>query len=511
MLAAVADEAQCLVGSALERVWEPEPGAVCLGLYRESERWLTLCASPGRTRACMLSSRPKSPKPTGTLALALLRKLEGATLTSVSMRGDDRILDLWFDQEGSTWVLVAELTGRMPNLLLLDRARAVYSALRWVGPARSLRPVVPKSPYAPPPGAPPLPAAPGPRARLDRPSPFALRLEEAGVDVRSAWDSGAWSPCLAPGLGAYPLPLEALGIRATRRPSISQALEAHFADSQESDLLERTRGSLLGQLRRALLAREVALRDVREAQSAGTRARDTQTDAELLLTFAGSVPSGASEVELPGYDGIARRIRLDPAEDAVANAQRLFAKAKSAKARLSGMAELAARFAADVEELEALSASAETADGPGLSAILDRAKERGWFHERSAPRPREERPFDGHAVRETVSPGGWRVLYGENATANDYLTTKASRPRDLWFHVRGAPSAHVVLATDNQPHRVQRADILFAARLAVERSPLKHSGYVSVDYTERRYVRKPRGSAPGMASYTNEKTVHVER
>ena len=51
---------------------------------------------------------------------------------------------------------------------------------------------------------------------------------------------------------------------------------------------------------------------------------------------------------------------------------------------------------------------------------------------------------------------------------------------------------------------------MYAAKIAVLNSPSKHSGFVPVDYTLRKYVRKPRGAPPGTALYTHEKTLHVE-
>lgn len=101
-------------------------------------------------------------------------------------------------------------------------------------------------------------------------------------------------------------------------------------------------------------------------------------------------------------------------------------------------------------------------------------------------------------------------MYGENATSNDYLTTRVAKPNDIWMHVRGSASAHVVVATDNHPERVGRDVLEFAARVAVRNSVAKHSSYVPVDYTLKKHVRKPRGSAAGYAVYTQEKTLHVE-
>lgn len=84
-----------------------------------------------------------------------------------------------------------------------------------------------------------------------------------------------------------------------------------------------------------------------------------------------------------------------------------------------------------------------------------------------------------------------------------------AKPNDWWLHVRGAPSAHVVVRTDNQPDRVPRETLEFAAMLAAKKSAAKHSSLVAVDYTLKKYVRKPRGAAPGSVLIEREKTLHV--
>jgi predicted ribosome quality control (RQC) complex YloA/Tae2 family protein len=52
--------------------------------------------------------------------------------------------------------------------------------------------------------------------------------------------------------------------------------------------------------------------------------------------------------------------------------------------------------------------------------------------------------------------------------------------------------------------------LLFAAKLVIARSVAKHAGWAEVDYTLRKYVRKPRKAAPGSVLHTNAKTLHVE-
>jgi predicted ribosome quality control (RQC) complex YloA/Tae2 family protein len=104
---------------------------------------------------------------------------------------------------------------------------------------------------------------------------------------------------------------------------------------------------------------------------------------------------------------------------------------------------------------------------------------------------------------------GWEILHGENATSNDYLTTKVARPDDLWLHVRAAASAHVVIRTGGRPERVPPRVLEAAARVAASQSESKHSGLVPVDYVLKKHVRKPRKSGPGRVTYQNEKTLFI--
>ena len=169
------------------------------------------------------------------------------------------------------------------------------------------------------------------------------------------------------------------------------------------------------------------------------------------------------------------------------------------------------RLNQDKEEILAVLERMELASAlDEVQKLKDHADLRKWLHKAHVPLPKEERPYEGHSIRETLSPAGWRVLYGTGPTANDFLTTKVGRPNDWWLHVRGAPSAHVILITNNHPEKVQRPDLMFAAEIAAKNSPAKHSGLVLVDYVLKKHVRKPRKSAPGFATYSQERTLQLE-
>jgi predicted ribosome quality control (RQC) complex YloA/Tae2 family protein len=68
----------------------------------------------------------------------------------------------------------------------------------------------------------------------------------------------------------------------------------------------------------------------------------------------------------------------------------------------------------------------------------------------------------------------------------------------------------VLIHTRNQPDRVPREVIEFAAKVSAQHSALKHSSYVPVDYTLKKYVRRAKGAPKGSVLYSHEKTIHVE-
>jgi predicted ribosome quality control (RQC) complex YloA/Tae2 family protein len=304
----------------------------------------------------------------------------------------------------------------------------------------------------------------------------------------------------------------ALGLPEFPRASISVALEQHYAQAIPAHEADALRASLLAQLRRVSLAREVALADLEQAYSAGEKAGKWQRYGELLLAYRPVIFEGATSVAAWDYDGSEIEIKVAPDLDFKENANRYFERAKKAKGRMGIVRDQIGRLGKDRDAIEGLIERVEGAIRlDDLRALQDEAREHRWLTQQAPPaKSKEDRPYEGHRIRELSAPGGWTILYGENAEANDYLTLRVAKPDDWWIHVRGATSAHVVIVTRKQPDRVQRETLEFAAKVAVQNSPSKHAGYVPVDYTLRKYVRKPRGAAKGSALYTHEKTLHVD-
>jgi predicted ribosome quality control (RQC) complex YloA/Tae2 family protein len=521
VLSAVVHELQGFVGGKVQRISQPEDLTLVIGLYARGEGQLLLSVDPEFARAYFVTRRPKNPSQPPGFCAVLRSRLDQARLVAAKQVGFDRILILSFEGPTGEYRLIAELMGKHSNLIFVDESDRILAAAKVVGQSKSSRPVHPGRRYEPPPLEPRpslLDARPEDELKgREGASPFLVRLiaaigAEGLATVARAVREQDYRPVLSPGHGAYPLSVAALGLPEHPRESISIALEQHFSLAIPAHRASQLKQSLITQLERVLLARELALSELRQSVDAAARASRHQLMGELILAYGAALEPGATSLEAHDYEGNPIIIPLDPEKTYLENANTFFDKAKRAKGRLGLVQDQIQRLGRDREEVQTQLERVRSAERlDDLDALREEASRRRWLHSQPLPSAKkEERPYEGHRIRELIGPGGVKVLYGENATSNDYLTLRVAKPDDYWLHVRGSISAHVVIQTQRRPERIGKEALMFAAKVAVQNSPSKHSGYVPVDYTLRKYVRKPKGAPAGTALYTHEKTLHIE-
>jgi len=102
----------------------------------------------------------------------------------------------------------------------------------------------------------------------------------------------------------------------------------------------------------------------------------------------------------------------------------------------------------------------------------------------------------------------FRILIGRNAKNNDLLTQKYAYKDDLWLHARDVSGSHVIVkyqAGKTFPKSV----IERAAELAAWYSKRRTDSLCPVTVTPRKFVRKPKGLAPGQVIIEKESVVMV--
>jgi predicted ribosome quality control (RQC) complex YloA/Tae2 family protein len=114
-----------------------------------------------------------------------------------------------------------------------------------------------------------------------------------------------------------------------------------------------------------------------------------------------------------------------------------------------------------------------------------------------------------NGIRSFISTDGYTILVGKKATDNDVLTFKVAQSRDAWMHAADYPGSHVVVRNPNRKEVPQRT-LLEAAQLAAFYSQGKKQTKAAVNYTEKKFVNKPKGAAPGLVRLASFKTILVE-
>jgi predicted ribosome quality control (RQC) complex YloA/Tae2 family protein len=456
-IAAVAAELASLAGARVDGVRVHSERLLTLELRgAPGEATLLLSAEPDLARVHAASWRPPSPPEPLAFQGLLRRELAGARLSGIQALAGDRVVELRFERAAGALSLVAELTGRHGNLLLLDGAGVIRAlAGRNLSPRRVL---VPGQTYEPP----------------------GSREGEGGA------------PRFTPVAGAtFPL---------------SAAIEAHYRTLEEERALGEARRRLRDPLRAAVARSRRALEKLADEAARVPAAEGDRRAADLLKQNLHEVRRGSAEVTVTEWTEDGPRevtLALDPALPPRENMERLYRRyrriTESAARVLARSAEVGARLAAT----EALLAELEVAPVEALPRLEREARRLG-----GAPRParpprrREDEPATPYRTFRSVA--GLHVLVGRGAAENDQLTVRVAKGNDVWLHARGRPGAHVVLRLQ-KGRAPDQESLLDAAHLAAHFSDARGEAAPEVVYTRVKHVKKVKGAAPGAVTYSQEK------
>lgn len=139
-----------------------------------------------------------------------------------------------------------------------------------------------------------------------------------------------------------------------------------------------------------------------------------------------------------------------------------------------------------------------------LMELIDELREQGYIKKDKNDRKRMKRAAS--KPMHFVSSDGADIYVGKNNKQNDELTLRFASANDIWLHTKNIPGSHVIIKCQNGP---SDAALNQAAQLAAYYSRARGGENVPVDYTMKKYVKKPNGAKPGMVIYTTNKTAYV--
>src|SRR5438132_11264934 len=502
--AIVKEIAPLIIARAPGKIFQLAGASLAIDFGLRDAGYLFISVEPALARVYLIKRRvrdleKKSRTPT-QFAQAAKKELAQTRLVSVKKDSADRILWLAFAGEDDlgnekTRALVAQLTGRSANLLLLNDRNQIIQTLRPSSIAgQRIGDIYHSSNTSQP----------------DRPK------EQS--DLLKLIDSGEFS-------GA------------------SEAADRYFtALLTEKENAARV-ATARAEFRKKISQQQKLLKQLERDLRQHANPEQHKRIGDLLLANLSTAKRDGERVTLTDYfadDASTIAVEVDQNLSLQEEAARRFARysrSKRAIAQIESRIELVRKqlreLQAKQEQLEKALSEPPADRGPqagtplgvmdagGLSSSAQRTADnspalRRWDHtsllSSEAALADDRKTITAKRIpgtRRYVSSDGFEILVGRTSKDNDYLTLKIARPNDLWLHAADYGGSHVVIRRPTRKE-VPHQTIIEAAQLAAWFSQAKKDPKVDVHYTERKFVSKPKGAKPGLVRLERFRNITVE-
>lgn len=454
-----------LAGGVVSKVHQSDGRTLILRIFIRGRELRLLISAHHSLPRVHLTQRAYPNPPAPLRFCAFLRsRITNARIEGVKQTDLERIVSVALAKKDGDEIdkmrLVAELTGKSGNIILVDKDGVVLDALRFF-PPDSLRPVQPGQVLAP-----------LPPARVAKEGEGAVRQEG------ESWNG------------------------AVDRHYSALVEEGEFA--QEKSAL----GKVIAESEKKLMRKLANLEGDRKKAAEGLGFYKT---GELLTTVFHKMKKGMKEVEATDYakdPPEAVRVALDEKLSPQENVERCFKRARKSKTALALLAKRVPEVRGELEYVESLKYEWETAeDRDSLSDIREELAGGGYLKEAAQKAAKSYERAE--PIRRFTSSEGFEILCGRSGLGNDQLVSKHATGDDIWFHVKDSPGSHALIKVAGKKQALTEKTIEEAASIAAFYSKAKNSGKAEVIYTEARNVKKPRGAKPGMVTVKEFKSVLV--
>jgi len=468
----VAEMQPLMPGRAPGKIFQLSPLSLVIDFRLRDHGDLFISVEPAQPRMYLIKRRvrdlEKQSIPLAQFGQSLRKELSNTTLRSIEKDPEDRIIWLRFsgtDELGKKQerTLIVQLTGRAANLFLIDRHGIITNQVReGKGHGQKIG-----EPYQKPPAA--------------------------GVRASTAKDDEL---------------LEAM--RTGVYTSSSEAADAYFTSLLVRQSFDNRASAARAGLRKKITHHRKLLKQLKLDLASHADAEAHKRLGDLLLANLSTARREGNRVTLIDFfadDAGPVEIEIDEHATLPEEAERRFARYSRSRRAVK---QITSRLTAIRAELDALDSQSEVFEkiiAERDEHALDKFTAKKSAPAASARGSKHEKKIPG--TRSYLSSDGFEILVGRTARDNDHLTFKVAKPNDLWMHTGDYSGSHVVVRNTTRkeiPHRT----IIEAAQLAAQFSQARKNSKVDVHYTQRKFVSKPKGAAPGLVRMTRFKNITVE-
>ncbi len=227
---------------------------------------------------------------------------------------------------------------------------------------------------------------------------------------------------------------------------------------------------------------------------------------ELILANQYMIqPKDTSVTVLNYYTNKEMTIALDPQKSAVENANTAFAKYNKKKRTETAVTEQLEHTRNEIDYLESVKYAVENVTSEDeIEDIRRELMNTGYIRFRKGSKQQKLRSKPYHYL----SSDGFHMYVGKNNLQNEELSIKFASNSDWWFHTKDVPGSHVIVKCEGK--ELPDRGFEEAAALAAYYSKARNSTKVTVDYTQKRHLKKPHGSAPGYVIYHTNYSLFID-
>lgn len=261
---------------------------------------------------------------------------------------------------------------------------------------------------------------------------------------------------------------------------------------------EKNRDSRIGQCKSTIKSLNTHLKQLNSRIHEIQNRRSFKELGDILISNCHAIKPGVAEPLLYDYYTDQRiRIKINPELSCAENAERFYKKSKK-----------------ESIELEVLNKQLQEADQKLLKSesLLKRLEQCKNHSDLQALKNYELPTTTKKSKQSDNLPykqhfyDGFEIWQGKSSKSNDDMLKLASK-NDLWFHAADFSGSHVIIRKKGKSYPTPV--VQFAAKLAGLNSKGKNQSLLTVMYTERKFVSKPKGSNPGEVSVFKFETLDV--
>ncbi|WP_386085449.1 NFACT RNA binding domain-containing protein [Weissella cibaria] len=534
---------ETLAGGRIMKIHQPYPNEIFLVIRNNRTNYpVLLSAHPSFARAQISRIKYANPQTAPNFAMMLRKHLEGAQLLRVEQVANDRMIKFTTsgrnelgDEEKTS--LILEMMGRHSNLFLIDEpTQRILDLIKHVPADQNrVRTLMPGGTYVMPPKQDvinPYESLDGlANLILDNPDvndlakgiqttfqgfardsaqELAAVLQQSGNAMKLAqnWFDRFDQPeprLISTEKGVNFTPFEWLTVQGNvlPYPTLSEMLDAYFAEKSERDRVQQQAAIVLRVVRNELKKNKTKIKKQQAELDAADNADEFKVKGELLTTYMHQVERGMTEIELPNYydDNKPLKIALSNQIGPSQNAQKYFTKYNKLKTSVKYLNEQIAMAQEEVDYFENLLAQIDIASPKDIEEIRQELIQEGYMRVQSKKKqkPQVSQPEKFYATDGTL------IEVGKNNLQNERLSMKTAAKSDIWLHTKDIPGSHVIIHDANPSDDT----LLEGAMLAAYFSKARDSANVPVDYLPVRRLRKPNGSKPGFVIFEGQTTMAV--